>query len=97
MLLLAWTGQRGSLGRPAPLCSWYVRVWVWQVWYAMRTYHMPYDAMHLKAILRYAMLCCAMLCHTGVCEQKTLLFREPWPRDPAAEAAIQPQIWCFQS
>ena len=28
---------------------------------------------------------------------KTLLLREPWPCDPAAETAIQPQIWCFQS
>ena len=28
---------------------------------------------------------------------KQFLLREPWPCDPAAEAAIQPQIWCFQS
>ena len=28
---------------------------------------------------------------------QTLLLREPWPCDPAAEAAIKPQIWCFQS
>ena len=33
---------------------------------------------------------------TSVCEQQ-LLLREPWPCDPAAEAAIQPQIGCFQS
>ena len=29
--------------------------------------------------------------------EKTLLLLEPWPCDPAAETAIEPQIWCFQS
>ena len=38
----------------------------------------------------------AELCDTGVCET-TLLLREPWPCDLAAETAIQPQIRCFQS
>ena len=33
---------------------------------------------------------------TGVCE-KTFLLREPWPCNPAAETAIQPQIRCFHS
>ena len=26
--------------------------------------------------------------------KKTLLLREPWPGDPAAETAMQPRIWC---
>ena len=34
-------------------------------------------------------------CTAGVCEKKFLL-REPRPCDPAAEAAIQPRLWCFQ-
>ena len=29
--------------------------------------------------------------------KNTILLREPWPRDQAAETAIQPQIWWFQS
>ena len=29
--------------------------------------------------------------------KNTFLLREPWPCDPAAETAIQPQTWCFQS
>ena len=27
----------------------------------------------------------------------TLILREPWPCDPAAETAIQPLIWCSES
>ena len=30
----------------------------------------------------------------SVCEKAHLLLREPWPRDPEAETATQPPIWC---
>ena len=34
---------------------------------------------------------------TSVCEQKTLLLCEPWPRNSSAETALLPLIWCSDS
>ena len=49
------------------------------------------SAMHAHAVDYYIS---TNISTTGVCE-KTLLLLEPWPCNPAAETATQPQIWCF--
>ena len=33
----------------------------------------------------------------GICVTDNTILREPWPRNPGAEAALQPLIWCSES
>ena len=57
------------------------------VYVCIHTHSLQYKSMPMST---------SIATYTGVCDN-TLLLREPLPRSPAAETALQPPIWCSES